>query len=162
MPSPILARADALMQRRRTNADADDVPVLTDAIDLSKPETDDDIPVLRDIEAGERRRPANKAAAPTSPPTPAKVAVPEEVPFPTLNYDDPVASPTPAVVVAAKAAPPVAKDVPPAAKPAPPAVSREDIARDIARRVQRRLVAELPRLITAAVNDYLAEQETTR
>ena len=33
MPSPILARADALMQRRRQANEFDDVPVLTDAID---------------------------------------------------------------------------------------------------------------------------------
>jgi hypothetical protein len=44
MPSPILARADALMQRRRQGETGplDDVPVLTDAID----ETDADLPVL--------------------------------------------------------------------------------------------------------------------
>lgn len=44
MPSPILARADALMQRRRLNTEFDDVPVLTDAVD-----SDDDVPVLLDI-----------------------------------------------------------------------------------------------------------------
>ncbi|MDR1995799.1 hypothetical protein [Azonexus sp.] len=143
MPSPILARADALMQRRRPNADADDMPVLTDAIDLSKPETDDDIPILRDIEASEPRRPTNQASASSPPPEPPQVANPEDVPFPTL-ISDPIVSQTPAAVIA------------------PPAASREDIARDIARRVQRRLVAELPRLIAAAVTDYLAEQDTSR
>lgn len=47
MPSPILARADALMQRRRnTTLDADDdVPVLTDSI-----QEEEDFPVLLDIE----------------------------------------------------------------------------------------------------------------
>ena len=45
MPSPILARADALMQRRRQANEFDDVPVLTDAID-----DEDDIPVLIDAE----------------------------------------------------------------------------------------------------------------
>ena len=44
MPSPILARADALMQRRRQHTEVDDVPVLTDAI-----EDEDDIPVLIDF-----------------------------------------------------------------------------------------------------------------
>jgi hypothetical protein len=45
MPSPILARADALMQRRHlSNNDPEEVPVLTDAIDV-----DDDIPVLLDV-----------------------------------------------------------------------------------------------------------------
>jgi len=46
MASPILARADALMQRRRqSSAELDDVPLLTDAIG-----SDDDIPVLLDAE----------------------------------------------------------------------------------------------------------------
>ena len=45
MPSPILARADALMQRRRQANEFDGVPVLTDAID-----DEDDIPVLIDAE----------------------------------------------------------------------------------------------------------------
>ena len=46
MPSPILARADALMQRRRANTpDGEDVPILTDAI-----VEEDDFPVLLDIE----------------------------------------------------------------------------------------------------------------
>ena len=46
MPSPILARADALMHRKRqSDTDFDDVPVLTDAID-----DDDDIPLLLEID----------------------------------------------------------------------------------------------------------------
>ncbi|MCA1938159.1 MAG: hypothetical protein LDL29_05750 [Dechloromonas sp.] len=45
MPSPILARADALMQRRHLNTtDSEDVPVLTDALPA------DDIPTLFDVE----------------------------------------------------------------------------------------------------------------
>lgn len=48
MPSPILARADALMHRKRQNdTEFDDLPVLTDAID------EDDIPVLLDAETTE-------------------------------------------------------------------------------------------------------------
>ncbi len=47
MPSPILARADALMQRRHlSTAESEEVPVLTDAIDA-----DDEIPVLLDIDS---------------------------------------------------------------------------------------------------------------
>lgn len=46
MPSPIIARADALMHRKRpSNGEFNDVPVLTDAID-----EDDDIPLLTDID----------------------------------------------------------------------------------------------------------------
>lgn len=45
MPSPILARADALMQRRKQgHSEFGDIPVLTDAID------DDEFPVLIDAE----------------------------------------------------------------------------------------------------------------
>ena len=45
MPSPILARADALMQRRhQSGSEPGDLPILTDAI-----EDDDDLPVLNDI-----------------------------------------------------------------------------------------------------------------
>ncbi len=47
MPSPILARADALMQRRHLSTpDSEEVPVLTDAVDA-----DDEIPVLLDIDS---------------------------------------------------------------------------------------------------------------
>lgn len=46
MPSPILARADALMQRRRPGGiDDEDVPVLTDAVESEE----DDIPVLLEV-----------------------------------------------------------------------------------------------------------------
>ena len=43
MPSPILARADALMLRRRQgeNAALDDVPVLTDAVDTPHTTTEE-------------------------------------------------------------------------------------------------------------------------
>lgn len=45
-PSPVLARADALMQRRRQNAagEFEDVPVLTDVVP-----PDDDIPVVTEV-----------------------------------------------------------------------------------------------------------------
>ena len=46
MPSPIFARADALIQRLRpASTEVDDVPVLIDAIDL-----ENDIPVLLDVD----------------------------------------------------------------------------------------------------------------
>ncbi len=146
MPSPILARADALMQRRRPNADSDDVPVLTDAVDPNTPEADD-IPVLFDVEATASRPPATAPLPPDLPPDLPRVAIPEDVPFPTLNSEAFVGR-TPAATFAAKAT--------------PPAASREDIARAVARRVEQRLAAELPRLIAAAVADYLAEQDNAR
>jgi len=47
VPSPIIARADALMHRKRQNSsELNDVPILSDAII-----DDDDIPLLTDIDA---------------------------------------------------------------------------------------------------------------
>lgn len=47
MPSPILARADALMHRRPHSTDsAEDFPILTDALD-----EEDNIPILLQVEA---------------------------------------------------------------------------------------------------------------
>ncbi len=112
MPSPILARADALMQRRRnTNTDLEDVPVLTDTVD-----DEEDFPVLLDIEA-----------------LPATVEL-EVAPL--------------AEVVAA--------ELP---DPALAASMRDILAHELARRVEQRLAAELPRIIESTVRDFLAEQE---
>lgn len=62
MPSPILARADALMQRRRASlSETEEIPVLTDTID-----DDTDIPVLLDAETPpEALQPAPEPLAPT-------------------------------------------------------------------------------------------------
>ena len=47
MSSPIIARADALMHRKRqSSSELNDIPVLTDAVD-----EDDDIPLLTDIDS---------------------------------------------------------------------------------------------------------------
>lgn len=117
MPSPILARADALMQRRRQNAELDDVPVLTDAVD-----TDDDVPVLLDIEMLA---------------TVAETEAASEV----------LAEPLPAIAEE------------PAAPSAFDAGLRDILAHELARRLEQRLAAELPRLIESTVRDFLAEQE---
>ena len=70
MPSPILARADALMQRRRQSpGEIDDIPVLTDSVALP----DDDIPVLTDC------------APPDEAPSPELVAV-DETPLVTPDF----------------------------------------------------------------------------
>lgn len=124
MASPILARADALMQRRRQNGnETDDVPILTDAVDMSADELDDDVPVLLDIE-----------------------------PFAPLSEADPIAEevlPTTAPAFAAE----------PAAEPAFNAALRDILAHELSRRVEQRLLAELPRIIESTVRDYLAEQQ---
>lgn len=59
MPSPILARADALMQRRhQTGSGHEDIPVLTDALDA------DDIPILLDAEPPQTGLPPDASCLP--------------------------------------------------------------------------------------------------
>ena len=112
MPSPILARADALMQRRRQhNTEGDELPVLIDAID------EDDIPLLLDVEV-------------TAPAT-----------EPGWTEDLPAHQ----------------AELPPAVEPAPPALP-EELLRELSRRVEMRLSAELPRIIEATLQEFLAEQ----
>lgn len=117
MPSPILARADALMQRRRQNsAESDEIPVLTDALD------DDDVPILLIAE-----------------PPPA---IPE-APLKALAEPEPASAPS-------------------AELPLPPAIDtarHDELIRELARRVEQRLLAELPQLIESTVRDFLAEQQ---
>jgi len=121
MPSPILARADALMQRRRQNsADADDIPVLTDTVEPV--DSDDDVPVLLDVEPFMAAAEAEAAVAETEA----------------------------SALVAPLAA---------AHEPAFDAALRDIIAHELARRVEQRITAELPRIIEATVRDFLAEQE---
>lgn len=142
MPSPILARADALMQRRRQNAEVDDVPVLTDAVDINAPETDDDVPILFDIEP---IAPLSTMAKATASAAPAAVSLPElELPAGDTFTDD----------IWQPAAEPEAPDQ--AELP-----SMEELAREIARRVEARLSVELPLIIEATLRDFLAEQTTT-
>lgn len=120
MPSPILARADALMHRKRqTDSDFDDLPVLTDAID------DDDIPLLLDAEV-----------APTT-----DIAATEEWPeeIAAATVPETAAEPPGAVASAEEAAP--------SAAPSPtldPGL-RDLLVHELARRVEQRLSVELPR-----------------
>jgi len=122
VPSPIIARADALMQKRRQNlAGADEVPVLIDALD------DEDIPILLLVDT----------------PAPApEPATPEQI-------DD-------APLPAAEAAPEVI------AAPTPDADQDEHLVRELSRRIEARLSAELPAIIAATVRDFLAEQKTAK
>lgn len=114
MPSPIIARADALMQRRRnTIADLEDVPVLTDTVN-----GEEDYPVLLDIDKPPAIAEAEKESE--------AVTEPESVP---------------------------ARD------PALEASVRDILAHELARRVEQRLMAELPGMIESTVRDFLAEQE---
>lgn len=115
MPSPILARADALMQRRRqSSGDNEDVPVLTDAIFV-----EEDMPALPELEPVpslaanlDKARQTGTEAAPLTPDN--------------LGLDTGV---------------------------------RDILAHELARRVEQRLAAELPRIIESTVRDFLAEQD---
>ncbi len=130
MASPILARADALMQRRRpTSPEPDDVPLLTDAI---SPE--DDIPLLVDVET----------PAPVAEATPAFEAEIE-----TEATDE--------LLAAAAAHPvPTAEDTPSLAFEGE---MLDIIAHELARRVNDRLAAELPGIIESTIREFLAEPE---
>ncbi|MCB4361214.1 hypothetical protein [Quatrionicoccus australiensis] len=129
MPSPIIARADALMQKRRQNlAGADEVPVLIDALD------DEDIPILLLVD------------------TPA-----------------PVAELASSLAETRENRPDQPDDVAPPPTAAPPelmatadqdASHDEHLVRELTRRIEARLSAELPAIIAATVRDFLAEQKT--
>ena len=130
MPSPILARADALMHRKRqSDTDFDDVPVLTDAID-----DDDDIPLLLEID--EQQQESVLQPAPLE--TQSDIA-------PQANDDVSVELPL--------------ADIPPLAARPLDSELREQLAGELARRIEQRITAELPRLIDSALRNFLAEQE---
>ena len=130
MPSPILARADALMHRKRqSDTDFDDVTVLTDAID-----DDDDIPLLLEID--EQQQESVLQPAPLE--TQSDIA-------PQANDDVSIELPL--------------ADIPPLAARPLDSELREQLAGELARRIEQRITAELPRLIDSALRDFLAEQE---
>ena len=130
MPSPILARADALMHRKRqSDTDFDDVPVLTDAID-----DDDDIPLLLEID--EQQQESVLQPAPLE--TQSDIA-------PQANDDVSIELPP--------------ADIPPLAARPLDSELREQLAGELARRIEQRITAELPRLIDSALRDFLPEQE---
>jgi hypothetical protein len=134
MSSPILARADAFMQRRRQNSpEPDDVPLLTDAIS-----PDDEIPLLVDVETP---APLAKTALAVEPEVEAEGETATEV----------------------KAAAPTEHAPEPAPEPAPSLAFEGEmldiIAHELARRVQVRLAAELPAIVESTIREFLAEPE---
>lgn len=156
MPSPILARADALMQRRRQSfGETDDVPILTDSVDLAEDPRlsepvfdDDDVPVLLDEEPAIDTIVLDADVETTMPAEPfiGELAGPE------------LSAPEPAIAELAAdmaVAPPIAQ----ADAPDLQAGIRDILVHELARRVEERLIAELPRLIESAVQDFLAEQQ---
>ena len=137
MPSPILARADALMQRRRqASTEVNDVPTLTDAID---PESD--VPLLIDVEENLPAQGASPAPAPIQEETPAHTAATATTSPDVLLLTEPV-----------PAAPPVFSET----TPSHSALSA--LSEELARRVTARLQAALPGIVASVVADFLAEQ----
>ncbi|MGB4064453.1 MAG: hypothetical protein WBK19_11575 [Azonexus sp.] len=121
MASPIIARADALMQRRRqSDNEFDDIPVLTDSIDQI-----DDIPVLTEI-----------------------------APEPELE-DLPESNET--------AVEAVADDSLPASPETPSAIDssalRDELIYELTSRIEDRIKAALPEIISSTIREFLAEQE---
>ena len=133
MPSAILARADALMQRRRQNLpESDDVPVLTDVVETLET---DEFPVLLDIAIDEIA------------PPPEPFISSEPVDESTLEAREPGAPEIPAPSIAESD------------DQRPQSGVRDILAHELACRIEQRIIAELPRLIESTVKDFLAEQE---
>jgi len=119
VPNTILARADALMQRKRhTNPEGEDIPVLTDAV-----LEDEELPVLLDAISPEVTEANDRAG---------------------LDAGTPAAESS--ETRSGEAAIGASIDI----------ATRELIVREIARRVEERLAAELPRIIAGAVSEFLA------
>ncbi len=120
MPSPILARADALMHRRHGSGESEEVPLLTDAIDV-----ENDIPVLVDV-------------APTvaAPPPPA----PRPTPPKALATGNPATTPVPPLDTDWGAA----------------------LAEELGRRIEARLLAEIPKIVATTVAELLGDPETLK
>jgi len=122
MASPILARADALMQRRHlTTADTEEIPILTDAINI-----EEDIPVLLDVAA--KPAPEKQSAAPM------------------VMVQGAAAAPIHPIADVASTVPPIDTEWGAA------------LVEELGRRVEQRLLAEIPRIVAATVSELLAEQ----
>lgn len=121
MPSPIIARADALMHRRRqTDSEFDDVPVLTDSVDDF-----DDIPVLTEVE-----------------PLPEPEIISE--PLEELATEH-------VTELTCLAAPETPSTLDP--------TLRDELVRELAGRIEERIKAALPEIISSTLRDFLADQE---
>ncbi|MBK6356805.1 MAG: hypothetical protein IPF44_08815 [Betaproteobacteria bacterium] len=121
MPSPIIARADALMHRRRqTDSEFDDVPVLTDSVDEF-----DDIPVLTEVE-----------------PLPEAEIISE--PLEELATEH-------VTELTCLAAPETPATLDP--------TLRDELVRELAGRIEERIKAALPEIISSTLRDFLADQE---
>jgi hypothetical protein len=112
VPSPIIARADALMHRRRQgDNEIDDIPVLTDSIDQL-----DEIPVLTEVESIPETAVFSESA---------EVAQPAEEEAPSNIESD----------------------------------LRDDLIRELTGRIEDRIRAALPDIISSTIREFLIEQE---
>ena len=130
MSSPILARADALMQRRRQSTpEPDDVPLLVDAI---SPE--DEIPLLVDVETP---APPAETAQAVEPKGETDAAIEFEIDF--AKPQEPAPESAPSLAFEGE--------------------MLDIVAHELARRVQERLAAELPGIVESTIREFLAEPE---
>lgn len=120
MPSPIIARADALMQRRRqSDNEFDDIPVLTDSVDQIE-----DIPVLTEI-------------------------------APVSNIDD-----TPELIeISIEPPADPAESAPPEDTPINESDLRDELILELTSRIEDRIKAVLPEIISSTIREFLIEQE---
>lgn len=167
MTDPILARADALMRRKRPS-EADEIPILTDAFD------DDDIPLLLDIEAlGGNEEPSPPAPAVPDIPVTAEPARASGLPSGEPEEDSHQTASTPASPESITPQPVEILPTPPCEEEPPKSRQEEDapilqatptqalpemLLKELSERLQQRLAAELPRLIEATLREYLDEQ----
>jgi hypothetical protein len=120
VPSPIIARADALMHRRRqSDNEFDDIPVLTDSIDQSE-----EIPVLTQV-----------------------------VPPPELDdYPEPIET-------ALESAADITLPASPESPSATDSGLREELILELTCRIEDRIKAVLPAIISSTIREFLIEQE---
>ena len=123
MPSPIIARADALMHRRRQSDNVlDDIPVLTDSVDPF-----DDIPVLTEVETALENEQQDASYVTVEPAEPETDILLEQT-----SPDEPCSDDGP---------------------------DREQLINALASRIEDRIKAVLPDIISSTIREFLAEQE---
>ncbi len=142
----VVARADALMQRRRASAAplSDELPVLTEII-----ETEEDFPVLTDAEVSASAPPPR--AAPALPPSPLSPPAPEALPgLPPATASEPIA---PSSTLARE----LGKQVEARLKAELPSLVEAALQSTLAT-LTKELEAGIAETTQAAIRDFLAEQ----
>ena len=137
MPSPIIARADALMHRRRqTDSEFDDVPVLTDSVDEF-----DDIPVLTEVEPLPEAEVSSVTCSVASSSRGSEIISEPLEELATEHVTE----------LTCLAAPETPATLDP--------ILRDELVRELAGRIEERIKAALPEIISSTLRDFLADQE---